>query len=164
MSIVLVGRDAEMSLLRERAGQARRGRGGALVIRGEPGIGKTALLNTVPEHADGMRVLRATGVESESRLPYAAIHQLFFPLAAEISRPELRAALGLEKGLNPDLYAVARATLEFVVDMAPVVLVLDDLHWFDEARGLRPLVFVSWRIVMRSLGTRRVALLSLIHI
>ncbi|XVU24871.1 AAA family ATPase [Actinoplanes sp. CA-054009] len=130
---MLVGRDAEVGVLRDLLGRARAGRGGALVIRGEAGIGKTALLQVVEAEAGGMRVLRATGVESESRLPYAALHQLLFPLTARIGFPE------------SDLYAVARSVLELIVDAAPVVLVLDDLHWFDKESG-DVLAFVARRI------------------
>ncbi|XVV12129.1 AAA family ATPase [Actinoplanes sp. CA-131856] len=130
---MLVGRDVEVGVLRDLLGRAKNGRGGALVIRGEAGIGKTALLQVVEAEAGGMRVLRATGVESESRLPYAALHQLLFPLTAQIGFQE------------SDLYAVARAVLELIVDAAPVVLVLDDLHWFDKESG-DVLAFVARRI------------------
>ncbi|SNY05641.1 regulatory protein, luxR family [Paractinoplanes atraurantiacus] len=119
-------------MLRDLLDRAKKGRGGALVIRGEAGIGKTALLQAVEAEAGGMRVLRATGVESESRLPYAALHQLLFPLTAQIN-------------FESDLYAVARAVLELIADAAPVVLVLDDLHWFDKESG-DVLAFVARRI------------------
>ncbi|MEV4344110.1 AAA family ATPase [Actinoplanes sp. NPDC049596] len=142
---MLVGRDAEVGLLRGLVERARQGHGGALVIRGEPGIGKTALLKAVEQEARDLHILRATGVESESRLPYAALHQLFFPLTRQIRRPELLAALGERSQEQPDLYAVARAVLELIVDLAPVVLVLDDLHWFDKESG-DVLAFVARRI------------------
>jgi DNA-binding CsgD family transcriptional regulator len=163
---VLIGRDAEVGLLGALLDGAASGRGGALVIRGEPGIGKTALLHELDRAATqrGMRVLKATGAESESRLPYAAVHQLLFPLAAEIGpRSALRAALGLADG-QPDVYAVARATLELVADLAaerPVVLVVDDLHWLDGASA-DVLAFLGRRVGSESVvavgATRTVAL------
>ncbi|GIE35856.1 transcriptional regulator [Actinoplanes italicus] len=167
----LFGRDGELALLDRLLAGAAAERGAALVIRGEPGIGKTALLTWLARTAGerGMRVLTSSGVESESRLPYAALHQLLYPLASAIDalppvhRAALRAAFGQQEG-TPDLYAVALAALEVVVDTAvdrPVVLVLDDLHWLDKASA-DVLAFVGRRIgsdaVLAVGGTRTVAL------
>ncbi|MFC4071641.1 AAA family ATPase, partial [Actinoplanes subglobosus] len=167
----LIGRDTEMALLDRLLDQTAAERGSALVIRGEPGIGKTALLDRLARTAEerGMRVLTAAGVESESRLPYAALHQLLFPLSAAIGglppvhRAALRAAFGLEQG-QPDLYAVALAALDVIVDAAadrPIVLVIDDLHWLDKASA-DVMAFVGRRVgsdaVLAVGGTRTVAL------
>jgi DNA-binding CsgD family transcriptional regulator/tetratricopeptide (TPR) repeat protein len=167
----LFGRDDELALLDRLLTRTAAEAGGALVIRGEPGIGKTALLDWLARTAAerGMRVLTAAGVESESRLPYAALHQLLFPLTGAIGdlppvhRAALRAAFGLQEG-TPDLYAVALAALEVVVEAAaerPIVLVIDDLHWLDKASG-DVLAFVGRRIgsdaVLAVGGTRTVAL------
>ncbi|MEU8662186.1 AAA family ATPase [Actinoplanes philippinensis] len=167
----LVGRDGEVALLGRLLDQTAAQRGSALVIRGEPGIGKTALLSWLARTAEdrGMRVLAAAGVESESRLPYAALHQLLYPLSAAIGglppvhRAALRAAFGLEPG-QPDLYAVALAALDAIVDAAaerPIVLVIDDLHWLDKASA-DVMAFVGRRVgsdaVLAVGGTRTVAL------
>ncbi|WP_433063067.1 ATP-binding protein [Dactylosporangium sp. CS-033363] len=166
----LFGRDAEMALLDRLLAGAARGRGGALVIRGEPGIGKTALLDAFvgsAAHRD-VRVLRAAGVESEASLPYATIHQLLHPVSGTIDalrpghRSALRSALGLEDG-EPDVYAVALAALELVVELSaagPVALVVDDLHWMDRASG-DVLAFLARRIAAEAVvalgATRTVA-------
>ncbi|BEL02866.1 helix-turn-helix transcriptional regulator [Actinoplanes sichuanensis] len=167
----LFGRDGEVALLGRLLDQTAAERGSALVIRGEPGIGKTALLNWLARTAEkrGMRVLTAAGVESESRLPYAALHQLLYPLSAAIGglppvhRAALRAAFGLEEG-HPDLYAVALAALDVLVDAAaeqPIVLVTDDLHWLDKASA-DVMAFVGRRVgndaILAVGGTRTVAL------
>ncbi|GAB7046061.1 AAA family ATPase [Catenuloplanes indicus] len=168
---LLFGRSGEIARLDRLAAAAAAGRGGALVIRGEPGIGKTALLDALAQAAarHGLRVLRAAGTESESRLPYAAVHQLVHPLTDRIAdlppahRDALRTALGLAEG-EPDVYAVARALLELVTDVAadqPVALLLDDLHWLDRA-SLDVLGFVARRVssepVLAVGATRTVAL------
>ncbi|SDS35330.1 ATP-binding protein [Actinoplanes derwentensis] len=143
----LFGRAGEVARLDRILGRAAAARGSALVIRGEPGIGKTALLEWVTDAAGqrDMRVLTAAGVENESRLPYAALHQLLYPLAAV--NPVLHAAFGIAEG-RPDLYAVALAALEVLADAAavrPIVLVIDDLHWLDSASA-DVLAFVGRRV------------------
>lgn len=167
----LFGRGAELAVLERLVVGAAAGRGGALVIRGEPGIGKTALLEATLRSAarHGMRVLRAAGAESESSLPYAAMHQLVHPVAGGIDdlppahRSALRAAVGLEQG-EPDVYAVALAVLELITEAAderPVALVLDDLHWLDRASG-DVLAFLARRVATEPVlavgATRTVAL------
>jgi DNA-binding CsgD family transcriptional regulator len=137
---VLYGRQEERAALDVLLGDARDGRSGALVIRGEPGIGKTALLEYAAEAADGMRVLRAAGVESESELPYAALHQLLRPVAADVDRlPEpqreaLGAALGTVAG-RPDRFAVSVALLNLLAEAAeeqPLLCLVDDAQWLDQ--------------------------------
>ncbi|WP_229075036.1 AAA family ATPase [Actinoplanes sp. DH11] len=167
----LFGRDAELALLDHLLTDAAAGSGAALVIRGEPGIGKTALLDCLERSASQqrMRVLRSVGAESESQLPYAAIHQLLHPLfdgigdLPPVHRSALRTAVGLEDG-EPDVFAVALAVLELVTESAvgqPVALILDDLHWFDRASG-DVLAFLARRVATEPVlvvgATRTVAL------
>jgi DNA-binding CsgD family transcriptional regulator len=163
----LYGRDAELALLEGLVTAAARGQGGALVVRGEPGIGKTALLDALERSAarHGMRVLRAAGAESEASLPYAALHQLVHPLLSQVGAlpPALRAAVGLEDG-EPDVYAVALAVLELITEVAagrPVAVIVDDLHWLDRASG-DVLAFLGRRVATEPVlavgATRTVAL------
>jgi DNA-binding CsgD family transcriptional regulator/tetratricopeptide (TPR) repeat protein len=139
---MLVGRDTEIAALDGLLEAARTGRSGALLLRGEAGIGKTALLDHAVSTATGFEVLRATGIESEAELPYATLHQLLRPLADRIDRladPQaraLRGALGLADEGDVDRFLVGVGTLTLLADAAeeqPVVAVLDDAAWFDRA-------------------------------
>jgi hypothetical protein len=151
----LFGRERELALLRGVFDDAVVGHGSALVIRGVTGIGKTAILRAGQGEAErrGFIILTAAGVESETSLPFGILHQLLGRLLAESSglapaqRGMMRAAFGLEEG-HPDLYAVALAALELVVDTAaasPVALLIDDMHWFDVASS-DVLAFIARRI------------------
>ena len=80
---MLLGRDRETAAIERLLTEARESRSAALVLRGEPGIGKSALLEYAVERADGMRILSATGVEAESELPFAGLHQLLWPVLDE---------------------------------------------------------------------------------
>ena len=94
---MLVGREAETAALGRLLEAARNGRSGALLLRGEAGIGKTALLRHAADAATGFRILRATGIESEAELPYATLHQLLRPLHGRIEQlaePQARALSG----------------------------------------------------------------------
>ncbi|MFC9971585.1 ATP-binding protein [Spirillospora sp. NPDC127200] len=141
---MLHGRDAELATLDRLLQLARAGRSGVLVLRGEAGIGKTALLDHAAASAADMRVLRATGVEYESALPYAGLHLL---LRRHLDRvdalPErqaraLRDALALGDGAaSPgDRFLVGLAVLTLLSDLAeerPLLCVVDDAHWLDSA-------------------------------
>ena len=140
--MTLVGRDNELAALEGLLGAAREGRSGALLVRGEAGIGKTALLSHAEDAAGGFRVLRATGIESEAELPYATLHQLLRPLQDRIDRlaePQaraLRGALGLADEGDSDRFLVGVGTLTLLADAAeeqPVLALLDDAAWFDRA-------------------------------
>ena len=140
--MMLVGREAETATLERLLAAARLGTSGSLVVRGEAGIGKTALLGGAEAAADGFRVLRATGIESEAELPYATLHQLLWPLADRIDRladPQaraLRGALGLADEGEIDRFLVGVGTLTLLADAAdeqPVLALLDDATWFDRA-------------------------------
>ena len=137
---MLLGRENEL----ERAGRlllaAREGESGALLIAGEPGIGKTRLLDEVAAMAEGMRVLRAGGFESESELPFAGLIDLLRPLEPHVDglrdaqRSALESALGLGPAAGIDPLAVFVAVLELLsaaADECPLVLVVDDFQWLD---------------------------------
>jgi DNA-binding CsgD family transcriptional regulator len=128
--------------------QARAGTGAVLVLVGEPGVGKTALLRdlTTNHHQPGqggkVRVLRTAGVESESPLPYAALHRLLRPITDfdRLPAPQaraLRVAFGLEDGPTVEPFLVGVATLSVLTDAAepdePLLCVVDDAHWLDSA-------------------------------
>lgn len=154
----LVGRDRELTTLRDLISSARAGHGGALVVHGGAGIGKTALLAAALETASGVRVLRATGSQYEMELPFAGLHQLLLPrldrldrLAAVQARA-LAAALGLaDTGADaaaPTGPLVARAALALLADSAhdePIVCAVDDAQWLDHASA-QVLAYVAHRL------------------
>src|ERR1700750_1744768 len=112
---MLLDRLQERTALSELLDAARAGRSGVLVMRGEPGIGKTALLEYAVESAAGLRLARVAGVESETELPFAALHQLCAPLLDKLEglpdpqRDALGVALGLKAGAAPDRFLVGLA-------------------------------------------------------
>ena len=120
-----------------RAGQSR-----VLVLRGEPGVGKTALLDALAGHAAGCRVVRTAGVQSEIDLAFAGLHQLLAPMLDRLDqlpvpqREALRTAFGLSAGPAPDRFLVALAVLSLLSEVAgeqPLVCVIDDQQWLDRA-------------------------------
>lgn len=151
---MLLGRASECGRIADLLDEARAGRGGVLVIGGEPGIGKTALLEHAARSAVGMRVLSARGVESEAELPFGALHELLGPVLDQLGRiPEpqaaaLAGALALEPPVPGDRFAVAAGTLSLLGSAAantPLVLVLDDAQWFDRSSA-EALVFAARRL------------------
>lgn len=151
---MLIGRGAERARIDELLDAARAGRGAALVVRGEPGIGKTALLDYAAERAERFRVLRALGVESESELPFAALHELLGPLLSELgSLPEaqanaLRPAFAMTAGGRPEAFAAYAAALHLLTDAAgpePVLCLIDDAHWID-TQSAQALAFAARRL------------------
>jgi hypothetical protein len=138
---MLLGRDAEQRRLSLLLVQARAGSSGVLVLRGEPGIGKTALLDYAASHAAPMRILRATGIEAETELAFAGLYSLLHPLAGHLAAlpgrqaAALRAALGLgHNGAVPDSLAVAAGThglLTTAAEDGALLLLIDDLQWLD---------------------------------
>jgi hypothetical protein len=155
----LRGRRSESEALDELLTRARGGESAALVLRGEAGIGKTALLEYTVERADpAFRVARATGVESEMELPFAGLHQLCAPMLDSLDRipgPQreaLRAAFGLSAGERPDQFLVALAALSVLADVAarrPLLCVIDDAQWLDRASA-QALAFVARRLLAES--------------
>jgi DNA-binding CsgD family transcriptional regulator len=159
---VLVGRQEELRQIGGLLAAAKRGRSGALVLVGEPGIGKSTLLEEAVRRARGVRIVRAAGVESESELPYAGLLTLTRPIAGLVpSLPEpqaqaLTAALALGPAPPADPFAVCAATLGLLAAAAehePVFAVVDDAHWLD-AETAQAVGFAA-----RRLGDERVAIL-----
>src|SRR5689334_20012822 len=138
----LTGRRSEREVLGQLIAAVRAGESRALVVRGEPGVGKTALLEYLVEQAPGFRVVRAAGVQSEMELPFAGLHQL---LASMLDRIEglplpqseaLRTVFGLSSGRPTDRFFLGLAVLTLLSDVAeeqPLLCVVDDEQWLDGA-------------------------------
>jgi DNA-binding CsgD family transcriptional regulator len=137
---------------------ARTGDSRVLVLRGEPGIGKTALLSYLLGRASGCRTTRAVGIEAEMELAFAGLHQLCAPFLGRLERlpgPQcdaLRTAFGLQVGDAPDRFLVGLALLSLLSDVAeeqPLVCVVDDAQWLDHASA-QALAFVARRLAAES--------------
>jgi DNA-binding CsgD family transcriptional regulator len=137
---MLHGRQRECARVDGLLAAARAGRSGTLVVRGEAGIGKSALLGYAAEHAEGMRILRGTGVESESEFPFAALHQLLRPVRECLDavparqRSALRAAFGLDNPDGDDRFLVCLGVLSMLAEVAeqrPLLCLIDDAQWLD---------------------------------
>ncbi|MFF9351020.1 AAA family ATPase [Streptomyces sp. NPDC014734] len=155
----LLGRKYETRRLRELIDMARAGRGGVLVLRGEAGIGKSALLAHAEGMASGFRVLRTGGSELEAELPFAALHQLCLPVLGHLPelptehRRALRSAFDLASG-RPDVFRVALAALGLLTAAGqeqPVLCVVDDAHWLDAASS-KALAFLARRVSAESVA------------
>src|SRR4051794_38585380 len=149
------GRSSESELLDRLLDDARGGRSAVLVIRGEAGMGKTALIRHAADRAAGFRVAQVCGVESERELPFAGLHQLGAPFLDRIDalpapqQDALRVALGLCSGAAPDRFLVGLAALTLLAEVAeeqPLLCLVDDLQWLDEATG-QVLGFVARRLL-----------------
>ena len=149
------GRSSERGILDRLLETARGGRSGVLVIRGEAGVGKTALLRYAQGKASDFRIAEIGGVESEMELAYAALHQLCLPMIdglAGLPAPQqlaLNVALGLASGEPPDRFLVALATLSLMAATAeeqPLLCFVDDLQWLDQASA-QVLGFVARRLL-----------------
>jgi DNA-binding CsgD family transcriptional regulator len=141
---VLRGRASECGDLDALLEAGRTGESGALVLRGEAGIGKTALLEYTAERSHGCRIVRAVSVESEMELPFAALQQLCFPFFDRIEglpppqRDVLETAFGLSSGPRPDRFLVGLAVLSLLAAAAepqPLVCLVDDAQWLDRSSG-----------------------------
>ncbi|QIG42054.1 AAA family ATPase [Nocardioides anomalus] len=150
----LWGRERELTALRAILADARAGRSGTAVLRGEPGIGKTALLEQVRREAVGFTVVAATGVEAEMELPFAGLHQLCAPLLSgvdalpEPQRNALQTAFGVVTTGPPDRFLVGLATLSLMADAAaaqPLLCLVDDVQWLDQVSA-QVLTFVARRL------------------
>jgi DNA-binding CsgD family transcriptional regulator len=141
----LIGRDRELATLGAFLGEAV-GDGATLLLTGEPGVGKTALLAAAAEMAaaDGVRVIRGGGVEYETDVSFAGLHQLVDPLSDDLrrlppsSRATIEVALGIGSGPAPDRLAVlstALALFRQAASSTPLLIVIDDLQWLDRASG-----------------------------
>jgi predicted ATPase len=138
-----------------RAGESR-----VLVVHGEPGVGKTALLEYLADRAAGCRVLRVAGVQSEMELAFAGLHQLCAPLLDRLGvlpgpqQQALQTAFGISAGPPPDRFLVGLASLGLLAEAAaerPVVCLADDAQWLDRASA-QVLAFVARRLGAESLG------------
>ena len=152
---MLLGRDAECERIERLVARARGGESGVLVLRGEPGIGKTALLEHAAASAGAATVLRVRGVESEVEVAFGGLHELLRPVLDERERlpPPQRAALeralGLVAGAGPEPQLVGAATLGLLAALAeerPVLVLADDVQWLDGASA-SALTFAARRLL-----------------
>ena len=149
--MALHGRDDERAEIAGLLADARVGGSGVLVLRGGPGLGKTALLDDAERGAAGLRVLRATGAEAETELPFAGLHQLLAPVldhAAALPAAQaaaLRRALGLATGPQPEPLLLGAAALGLLAEAAPVAVLVDDWQWLD-APSVAALAFAGRRL------------------
>ncbi|MEU7865232.1 LuxR C-terminal-related transcriptional regulator [Dactylosporangium sp. NPDC049140] len=149
--IVLWGREADQALVARVLGRARAGSSAVLVLRGDPGIGKTALLRQARDAAAGMTVLRCAGVETEAEVPFAALHQLLHPVLGRLDAlpplqaDALRAALGLGPAAGGDELLIGVAVLSLLAEVGPVACFVDDAHWLDRASA-QALLFAARRL------------------
>ena len=156
----LKGRSRECARLDALVGAIRLGESRSLVLLGEAGIGKTALLEYLVESASDLTVVRAIGVESDMELAYASLHQLCAPLLDRLDRlpaPQRQAleiVFGLSSGTAPDRFLVGLGVLSLVSDVAeerPLLCVIDDAQWLDQASALT-LAFVARRLLAERVG------------
>jgi DNA-binding CsgD family transcriptional regulator len=156
----LLGRRRERGVVDGLLEGARGGRSGVLAVYGEPGVGKTALLEYAIDAAADFRVERAVGVEGEMELAYAALHQLCSPildLRGNLPNPQreaLEVALGLAAGSPPNQFLVGVAALGLMTEAAadrPLLCVVDDAQWLDLA-SMRVLAFVARRLLAEKVG------------
>src|SRR6185436_17541802 len=156
----LRGRSRERERLGRLLTGMRSGRSGVLVVRGEAGIGKTALLEQLVEQAAGCMVARATGVQADMELPFAGLQQLVGSMLGPLERlpgPQrdaVEVAFGLRSGPAPNRFEVGLAMLGLlaeIADHAPIVCVIDDAQWLDHASA-RTLAFVARRLMADSVA------------
>src|SRR5215472_11690055 len=157
---LLVGRRSECAVLDRLLRVVRSGRSSVLILRGEPGIGKTALLGYLLGRASGFRIARATGVQPEMELAFAGLHQLCVPLLDRLDRlptPQrdaLATAFGLRAGAAPNRFLVGLAALSLLSEAAeaqPLICVVDDAQWLDRASA-QALGFVARRLQAEPVG------------
>ena len=157
---MLLDRRSECEELDRLVADLRTGQSRAVVLWGDVGIGKTALLDHALEHAAGCRVIRASGVEAERELAFAALHQVCVPMLAELEslpapqRGALRTAFGLESGNPPDRFMVGLAVLGLFAEVAqvrPLLLSIDDAQWLDRASA-EVFGFAARRLGTESVG------------
>jgi DNA-binding CsgD family transcriptional regulator len=152
---VLRGRQAECQQLERLVEAVRRGASRVLVMSGEAGIGKSALLDHLAAEASGCRVVRAAGVQAEAELPFAGLHQLCTPLLHGLDRipaPQgdaVGTAFGLRPGPAPDRFLLRLGVLSLLTEAAadrPLVCVIDDAQWLDHT-SVQALAFAARRLV-----------------
>ncbi len=156
----LIDRRSERAALDRLLGAARAGESQVLVVHGNPGVGKTVLLDYLAEGASGCRVMRVAGVQSEMELAFAGLHQLCAPMLDRLGRlpvPQreaLRTAFGLSAGPPPDRFLVGLAVLSLLAEVAgkrPLICVIDDEQWLDHASA-QALGFTARRLAADPVG------------
>src|SRR3954463_16603896 len=157
---VLLGRADEREVLDRLLENVRGGQSAVLVVRGEAGVGKTALLHHCARQASGFRVAQIAGVEAEMELPFPGLHLLCTPMLGRLDalpepqRDALCVALGLSTGETPDRFLVALAVLSLlsaVAEERPLLRLVDDPQWLDRAAA-QVLVFVARRLLAESVA------------
>ena len=144
---MLLDRELERGQIDRVLELARQGRSAALVLQGEPGTGKTTLLDYAVESGRDFEIVRVLGIESEAELGFAALHQLLLPFAAGLrflpapQRDALAGALGLRRADSPDRFLLALAALTMLADAAtkrPLLCIVDDAQWLDRESAGHP--------------------------
>jgi DNA-binding CsgD family transcriptional regulator len=158
--VSLVGRTVECGIVDRLLKEVGDGRSGSLVVRGQPGIGKSSILGYAADAARGFRVLRVTGIESEMEFAFATLQQVFAPLTGHLDRlpaPQagaLRAAFGLDGTAPPDRFLVGLGVLGLAAEEAasqPLLCLIDDAQWIDQT-SLQALAFAARRIDAESVA------------
>ncbi|GII31491.1 ATP-binding protein [Planotetraspora mira] len=158
--MVLWGRDKERGALDALVEAAHQGLSGVLVLRGDAGIGKTALLDHLAESARDIRVIRVAGVESEADFPFAALHRIFVPFLRRQNRlsPSQQTALlvacGVADGPPPDRFLVSLAALSLLAEVGecgPLLCCVDDAQWLD-GESVDVLAFIGRRMYAEGIG------------
>ncbi|HEY6573465.1 MAG TPA: ATP-binding protein, partial [Mycobacterium sp.] len=156
----LTGRHAERGVLDRLVAAVRAGESRALVVHGEAGVGKTALLEYLAGQTSGCRVVRAAGIQSEMELAFAGLHQLSAPMLDRLEglpapqREALRTAFGMSSGSTPDQFLIGLSVLGLLSDVAeeqPLVCLIDDQQWLDSASA-QILAFVARRLGAEAVG------------
>jgi predicted ATPase len=156
----LFGRLAEREAIARLLDAVREGFSGVVVLTGEPGIGKTRLLDYAADSANDLSVVRLVGIESETRLAYGALHRLLRPFLARSAalpqrqRDALNAAFGVSDAAPSDRYLVGLAALTLLADVAsglPILCLIDDVHWLDR-ESAETLAFVARRLHAEAVG------------
>src|SRR3954471_16932252 len=155
-----LGRSGERDVLDRLLETARGGQSAVLLIRGEAGIGKTALVRYAARRAAGFRVAQIAGVEAEMELPFAGLHRLCAPMLAKLDalpdpqQTALRVSFGLSSGDAPDRFLVALAALTLLAEVAeerPLLCLVDDAQWLDSATS-QVLGFIARRLLAESVA------------
>jgi DNA-binding CsgD family transcriptional regulator len=156
----LIGRRREQVAINELLQAARDGTGGVLVLHGEPGVGKTALLADTAQAGSGFRTISAVGVEGEMELPFAALQQLCSPILElaerlpSLQQEALSVAFGLSAGPTPDAFLIGLATLGLLSEGAeaqPLLCMVDDAQWLDSASA-KALTFAARRVLAEKIA------------
>jgi DNA-binding CsgD family transcriptional regulator len=159
-SSAFLDRDSERDMLERLVAGVRVGQSRVLVLRGEAGVGKTALLGHLSAAAEGCRIARAAGVESEMELAFAGLHALCAPMLDRLGhlpgpqREALSTAFGLSAGPPPDRFLVGLAVLSLLADVAedrPLICIVDDAQWLDRVSA-QTLAFVARRLLAERVG------------